>query len=195
MRINSTKINFTQDQAREAVLKKLNKRNVFLLPHKQMDMFESVEGIKMVYFPYWIGYTINDINVKLLGRKTIHMVVAVEGYKGEAGISLGLPECESMEVDDRRIINPLVGKQEAEELILAFSNKHILKQNRHVPKVVLENLELIWKPTYIIPIYSYKSGRIIYKVVDAESNYLIYRYDLDIVKLIETVPELKNLAV
>lgn len=195
MIINSTKINYCSNKATEAALNELNRKSIFNLFGQTRHCFELIGETKLVYFPYWIGFTSSDINVKLLGRKTINMIVAVEGYKGEIGISLGLPDASPTEVSEEKIVEPTINKDEANNKIISYTVEHIARRNKHLPDVTTYGIELIWKPTYVIPVCSNENDNIIYKLVDAESNYIIYRYDLELDKLINTVPELKSIAI
>lgn len=195
MIINSTKINYSPSQATEAVLNELNKKSFFSIFRTAKQIFKPAGEVKLIYFPYWIGFTISNINVKVLGRKMINMIIAVEGYKGETGISLGFSEVNPIEANYGKILEPKIDKNKACYKIITYTTEYITRRNRHLPNVTIRSIDLIWKPTYVIPVCSNENDNIIYKLVDAESNYIIYRYDLELDKLINTVPELKSIAI
>lgn len=181
--IKVSKISITPEEAAESTIKKLSKKKMFGLV-KPLDIeYIKMEDVETFYVPFYVAMTENIITSRVFKDTMYHIMFAVEGYTGESGITVGVPQYMEENIENMKkavFINPKVHVDEAQSKIIECAKNYVMRKNRQVPKTSVKFIDIIWKPTYMIPvIYNDKDElKILRKFVDAESGYNVYRYDL-----------------
>lgn len=138
------------------------------------------DEIKKVYFPYFIMNVHYSIRSRLVNKLENRQIMAMEGLTGEVGVVVGPPVARETAEDGCRIIRPAFAEDDARKRITDYMSRYFVRTKRAIPEILSDELFIIYKPAFIVPLDFEVKNQIQHtrKVIDAESGYVVYRYDL-----------------
>lgn len=168
-----------EEAVRIAVLS-VEKRGMAFWEQKRKVTKVYEEEIKKVYFPYYIMNVHYRLKSNLINKMENRQIMAMEGLTGEVGVVVGPPVARETDEDGCRIIRPAFTEEDARKRIIEYMSRHFVRTKRAIPEILSGDLLVIYKPAFIVPLEFEVKNRTqrARKVVDAESGYVVYRYDL-----------------
>lgn len=184
-------INISKKEAAQKAVESFKKKKLFGFMSQSREFSDIDEDdIAVLYFPFYVALTENMVSSKFMKESQYVLMFAVEGYTGETGVTVGAPsgkESTPDDIDDAIIVKPRITEDEAADKIKNCAVSYIMKKNRHVPQTFIRRMDMVWKPTYMVPVeFKGKDGKKrLVRFIDAESGYTVYRYDLIWKKVLE----------
>ncbi|MFC6905682.1 hypothetical protein [Halalkalicoccus tibetensis] len=111
------------------------------------------ESITRLYYPDYIAYTTVEFDRLARGEKTVKFLAAVDAVTGRVGeVDLELPERETLEVPDGRVLPIEVPEEGATEAWREWLFPYLDRSYRPVrrPESTLDRLELVYTPFLIV---------------------------------------------
>lgn len=173
----------TRISAEEAVriaVQSVEKRGMAFWEQKRKVTKIYEDEIKKIYFPYFIMNVHYSIKNRLVNKIENRQIMAMEGLTGEVGVVVGPPVAREMDEDGCCLIRPVFTNEDVKKRIIDYMSRYFVRTKRAIPEILSSDFLIIYKPAFIVPLeFEVKSGiQRTRKVVDAESGYVIYRYDL-----------------
>lgn len=175
----ASEVNFSLEQAVSIAKNSIEKKGLAFWEASRKVTKVYDEEIHMVYFPYHIMDLIYKAKSGVLKKVEARQIMAMEGVTGEVGAVVGIPVCQEKELPEEMLAKSSYTAEETEARIIDYTQRYFVRTKRFIPEIIDQKQFLVYKPAYIIPLDFEVKGRVEHtrKVVDAESGYLVYRYD------------------
>lgn len=175
----ASEVNFSLEQAVIIAKNSIEKKGMaFWEPTRKVTQVYQ-DKIHLVYFPYHIMDLIYQAKSGVIRKVTARQIMAMEGVTGEVGAVVGIPVCQEKDLPEEQIARSTYDEAETEARIIDYTQRYFVRTKRFIPEILEKKQFVVYKPAYIIELDFELKGQIQHtrKVVDAESGYLVYRYD------------------
>lgn len=168
-----------RDGAVQIAIHSIEKKGLAFWEPKRSVVCIHHDDVHKVYFPYFIMEIYYKANTGPIKWREARQLMAMEGLTGQVGAVIGIPCARTVGDPDAKIISPVFTDEEAANRITDYMKRYFVRTKRLIPEILHSHIFTLYKPAYIAPLDFKVKGRVEHarKVVDAESGYLVYRYD------------------
>ncbi len=179
MILNASTPTISIDKAIEIAKTSIEKKGLACLEPLRKVISIDINNLRKTHFPYYILDIVFCAESVIRGKNYGRQVMAMDGLTGEVGVVVGIPKAQKVYAKERNISFPNFTELQAENRIIDYMVRYTVCRKRFIPVLKSRELSLVYKPAYIIMTTYEEKGRqyLCRKIVDAESGYLVYRYD------------------